>query len=373
MATQGWSALEVGEVVERAATTGRRLPSSPDLAPAVANLWIFNIASGRGDRARQISDDLFRIARDLGDDDVLLQAHHSAWSSEFFAGDFHSVIEHSEAGRALYDPERHAHHRHVYLGHDPAICSLNFAMAANAALGYRDRSKRYHEEGVALARRLDHAPSYANTLWRRSEVAAVHHDVATVQTMARELLELTERHGLRQPEPIARCYLGWAMALSGNPAEGIAQIEAGIRTLAGFGARINASYVCGLYAEALAAAGRYAEGLAQIDEGLASGPASGEVSYDFWLHRLRGELLLHLNGAADPAAEAAFRDGLAVARRRDAKGFELTLALPLARLLTERGRRREARELLAPLHGWFTEGFETADLIAAQALLDELT
>jgi hypothetical protein len=101
MAVQGWSAPDVGEVVERAAATGRLLPSSPELAPAVANLWIFNIASGRGDRATEIAADLFRIARDLGDDEVLLQANHCAWASEFFAGNFRTSLSHTDAGHAL--------------------------------------------------------------------------------------------------------------------------------------------------------------------------------------------------------------------------------------------------------------------------------
>jgi hypothetical protein len=135
---------------------------------------------------------------------------------------------------------------------------------------------------------------------------------------------------------------------------------------------MNASFVGGLYAEALAATGRYAEGLAQLDEGLVAGAASGEVTYNFWLHCLRGELLLHLNGAADPAAAAAFRDGIAVAHRQEARGFELTVALPLARLEAEGGRKDSARDLLTPLCAWFTEGLDAPHLVEAKALLDEL-
>jgi predicted ATPase len=217
MAVQGWSAPAVSEVVERAEALGRRLPSSPELAPAVANLWIFNIGSGRGNRAREIAADLFRIARDLQDDDVLLQANHCAWASEFFAGNFDAVISHTDTGRALYDAERHAQHRHVYLGHDPCVCALNFAMATNAVLGYFDRSTRAHVDGLNLAHRIDHAPSQANTLWRRAEALAAFRDVQRVRALSDELLVLTETHGLRQPRPMGQCYHGWAIALSGSP------------------------------------------------------------------------------------------------------------------------------------------------------------
>jgi len=367
MAVQGWSAPAVGEIVERAAATGRLLPSSPELAPAVANLWIFNIASGRGDRAKDIAADLFRIARDLGDDGVLLQANHCAWASEFFAGNFHATLSHADTGQALYDAERHAHHRHVYLGHDPGVCSQNFAMAANAALGHFDRSARAHADGMDLAGRINHAPSQANTLWRRAETLTVFRDVSRVRELAGELLVLTETHGLRQPRPMGQCYHGWTLALGGDPAAGLAEIESGLATLESFGARMNASCMRGLYAEALAVAGRHAEALAQLETGLALGNDVMEISYNTWLHRIRGELLLHMRGAAE-AAEA-FREGIAVARSQDARGFELTAALPLARLEAEAGRRDVARDLLAPLCSWFTEGLDTFDLIEAKALL----
>jgi len=340
------------------------------LAPAVANLWIFNVASGRGDRSRDIAADLFRIARDLGDDDVLLQANHCAWASEFFAGNFHTVISHAETGHALYDAERHAQHRHIYLGHDPGVCALNFAMAANTALGYFDRSARAHADGMKLARRINHAPSQANTLWRRCEANTVFRDVSGVREMAGELLVLTETHGLRQPRPMAQCYHGWALALGGDPAGGLIEIEAGLATLESFGARMNASCMRGLYAEALAAAGRHAEALTQLETGLALGNDVLEVSYDSWLHGIRGELLLHLRGAAE--AMAALREGLVIAESQEARGFELIVALPLAHLEAEAGRRDAARDLLAPLCAWFTEGLDTPDLKEAKALLDDL-
>jgi predicted ATPase len=126
----------------------------------------------------------------------------------------------------------------------------------------------------------------------------------------------------------------------------------------------------GLYAEALAAAGRHAEALTQLETGLALGNDVLEVSYESWLHRIRGELLLHLRGAAE--AMAALREGLVIAESQEARGFELIVALPLAHLEAEAGRRDAARDLLAPLCAWFTEGFDTADLKAAKALLDQL-
>jgi predicted ATPase len=243
-------------------------------------------------------------------------------------------------------------------------------MAAHAALGYFDRSGQAHADGAGLAQRIDHAPSRANTLWRRAEALAVLRDVPRVRELASEAIVLTETHGLRQPRPIAQCYHGWAIALTGDPAAGIAEIETGLATLESFGARINASCMSGLYAEALGAAGRHAEALTQVETGLALGTDYLEIGYNTWLHRIRGELLLHLSSAAE--ATAAFREGLAIARAQEAKGFELTIALPLARLEANAGRRDAARDLLAPLCAWFTEGLDEPHLVEAKALLDEL-
>jgi hypothetical protein len=239
-------------------------------------------------------------------------------------------------------------------------------MAANAALGHFDRSARAHAGGMESARRIGHAPSLANTLWRRAEALTVFGDVAQVHALASDLLTLTETHGLRQPRPMGQCYHGWATALSGDPA-GIVEIEASLAALESFGARMNGSCMRGLYAEALAAAGRHAEALMQSEASLALGHDVLEVSYESWLHRIRGDLLLHLRGAAEAAG--AYRSGLAVARAQDARGFELTPALPLARLETEAGRKDAARELLAPVCDWFTEGLDTPYLVEAKKLL----
>ena len=141
MNVHGWAAVEVGEVVERAADVGRRLESSQQLAPSIANLWIFHYSSGRLDAAEKISDDLFRIARELKSSEVLLQAHHCAWPVRWGRGGLVEAVEHIDAGLALYDEDRHAHHRFLYLGHDPAVCGLSIASLLHTLLGYPARAK----------------------------------------------------------------------------------------------------------------------------------------------------------------------------------------------------------------------------------------
>jgi class 3 adenylate cyclase/predicted ATPase len=372
MTVHGWSATEVGEVVERAAQIGRQLESSPELAPAIANLWIFNASRGRVDRCEEISADLFRMAGELGDADILLQAHHCAWATRFFQGRLNESAEHVAAGAKLYDVTRHAHHRHLYLGHDPRVCGMNFGASVQAALGYRDRARGLVADGFALARRLEHPPSLGNTLWRACEAFVMLGDVASVSATARELLELADAHGIPVPRAHALHYLGWALAHSGDAVAGLARMDEGMKMLERMGARVHATFVGGLVADALLIAGRYVEGLEQVRRTLEIGAQTGESSYASWLHRIRAELLKHTDGAAGAEIEASLNQAIAIAQQQDAKGWEIGATTDLARLWTEHGRRAEARDLLAPVYGWFTEGFETADLKAAKVLLDEL-
>ena len=139
------------------------------------------------------------------------------------------------------------------------------------------------------------------------------------------------------------------------------------------GSRVDTPLFLTLLAEALALAGKIEEGLAALDDALAQAAASGERGWDAEIHRLRGELTGRLPYPDPAKAEESFRTALAIAREQGTRGYELRAATSLARLWREQGRRAEAHDLLAPVYGWFTEGFDTADLKDAKRLLDELT
>ena len=139
------------------------------------------------------------------------------------------------------------------------------------------------------------------------------------------------------------------------------------------GARSSVPLFLTLLAEALALGGKIEEGLATLDDALAQAAVSGERGWDAEIHRLRGELTGRLPHPDPAKAEDSFRTALAIAREQGTRGYELRAATSLARLWREQGRHAEARDLLAPHYGWFTEGFDTADLKDAKALLDELS
>jgi len=167
---------------------------------------------------------------------------------------------------------------------------------------------------------------------------------------------------------------GWALAQQGQTKEGIEQITQGLRAYRATGAEINRSYFLALLAETYGTMEQPEAGLTVLTEALTVMDKTGERWYESDIHRLRGELILKQGtpDALQAEAESCFHQALDIARNQQAKSFELRAATSLARLWQQQGKRREAHDLLAPVYGWFTEGFDTADLQEAKALLDEL-
>ena len=165
---------------------------------------------------------------------------------------------------------------------------------------------------------------------------------------------------------------GWALVQQGCGEEGIDAIRRGIDADRGTGANIEDSHWLALLAEACSKTGNAAEGLRVVAEALAHVARTGIPYYEAEVHRLDGELRLLCEPTAAPAAEVCFQLALGIARRQQAKSWELRASISLARLWRDQGKVQQARELLAPVYGWFTEGFDTRDLKEAKALLEEL-
>lgn len=371
MSVHGWAAAEVGEVVERAADVGRRLESSQQLAPSIANLWVFHYASGRLDAAAKISDDLFRIAGELKSSEVLLQAHHCAWPVHWGRGGLIDALEHIDAGLALYDEEHHAQHRFLYLGHDPAVCGLSIASLLHAILGSPSQARDAGDRALALARRLNHDPSLVHGLWFVVEAQIAHHDVPGVIVNTAELLKLAAQHGLPLPQAIGRVYRGWALVSAGKNAEGIALALEGMAQLERLGARVFLSRAHCLVAESYLIVGQYAEGLAQVNKAIDVASEIGDAFYPARLFQTRARLM-RAAGLADDAIEADWRRSLELARSQGARLYELRAAIGIVRLWRDQGRSDDGCDLLNSVCNRFTEGHDTPDFKEAQGLLESL-
>ena len=239
--------------------------------------------------------------------------------------------------------------------------------------GYPDQAAETADRAVIHAREFGHAHTLAYTLWHTAAVGIFARDVARVERLADESAAISARHGLPFWFAFSEICLGWAVARRGRASEGIVRMRAGLAAAMATGARIFEPLHLGLIAEGLALDGRTKEGLALLDEALSRAADTGEAATEAELRRLQGELLQRLGTANADAAEAAFAQAVGEARRQGSRGYELRAATSLARLWQDQGRRAEARDLLAPLYAWFTEGFDTADLKEAKELLDELT
>ena len=288
-------------------------------------------------------------------------------------GLFADAHEHIERGIALYDEVRHEPHRYLYLGHDPAVCALGIDASVQWILGYPERAVRLEREAVALAKRLQHVPSLALALWFVGDSQIARDDITAVMTTATELRALCEEHGLPYQHAAALILLGWALARTGEVGEGTRQLVEGLGAWNQLGARAYVPHGICLLAESHLVGGRTAEGLECVARALAIAADTGEHWSVSRLHQLQAQLLLQMHGSDHESAETHLRTAIGTACAQGARGPELQAATTLARLWGDQGKRAEARNLLAPIYGWFTEGFDTPVLRDANALLDQLT
>jgi predicted ATPase len=238
-----------------------------------------------------------------------------------------------------------------------------------ALLGFPQKAMKLGAEAVTLARSLSHPYSLAHAMWGSAIVFQVFRQRESCHDLATELLELSQEHDFPMMRGTGMFFLGWATADSGDLQQGIALMEQGIALFSAV-RRLARPYMLAVLAGAKADLGKPGEALELLEDALASAEASGEHWYQAELHRLKGRLLV--DRSLDDESQACFQRAIEVSRGQRAMIFELRAVTSLARLWSEQGRSAEARDLLAPVYGWFTEGFDTLDLKQAKALLDEL-
>jgi predicted ATPase len=366
--TEAFISPAAAQAYARARELSERHGDAQQLFMAVYGEWQGMAGSGRVIAARPLSERLLRLTEGEADSGLRLQANHSAWTTDWFAGQPADGREHCEEGRRLYHPEQHRTHRFLFGGHDPGTCAGNVAGLTCWSLGYPDTGLARSSEALALAERIAHPLSLELVFLLR---AMLHLDRREPEPALRlinaaEALVAEQRLGFII-EP--RFFRGAALIGQGADEEAVACLREGLSTGAGRG---NCrAYGLALLAEALTRRGEHGAALAAVKEGMETQQAMGQQTWEPELYRVRGVALLGLNQREE--SQESLQEALGAAQRRQMKSYELRAATNLARLWWEQGRRAEAHELLAPIYGWFTEGFDTADLREAKALLDALT
>ncbi len=332
-------------------------------------VWQSTMTSGGIAAASPLSERLLRMAEREGDDELRLQAHHSGWTTWAAAGDPAKAREHADAGRLLYDPSKHASHRLVYGGHDPGVCARYSSAQAEWLLGYPEKALASIADALVLAERIAHPFTLGLALQISSVVYLNRREPerALRQVEAAEMLAAEQRLSLVYEPGILR---GAALLGQGAVDEAVAHIREGIANWTRLGRTFFLPYGFAFLAQGLNRQGDQAEALVALREGLAIADATGQHMGDAELHRLTGTVLFAENKLDE--GQASLQQALRIAQAQQAKSLELRAATSLARLWGEQGRRAEARDLLAPVYGWFTEGFDTADLKEAKALLEGL-
>jgi predicted ATPase len=239
-------------------------------------------------------------------------------------------------------------------------------------VGYADQAVQQSQEARTMADALAHPYYVSDTLLESAHLYACRREWQSVHAHAEAALALATAYGFARVAAQGTLFRGRALAAQGQPREGLRQMQQGLAAHRATGTVIGLPFWLAQLAEAYEQAGQVEAGVPLLVEALAVVDKTGVRASEAELHRLRGALLLQQPVPETPAAEACFQQALTVARRQQAKAWELRAATSLARLWQQQGRRAEARELLAPVYGWFTEGFDTADLQEAETLLDEL-
>ena len=363
---KGFIAVEAAQAYERACKLAEQQGDVHQLFTAVYGLWQSNIGSGAVEGAHRLSDRLLQLTADDADDGLRLQAHHSAWTTYLFAGEPAAAREHCEAGRRLYDPMQHGLHYRLYGGHDPGVCARYMGGQVYWLLGYPQKGLVIGSESLALAEQIGHPFSRATALVMN---ALLHLDrdepeLALQRLETAEALAVEQRLGLVLEPQLLR---GAVLTAQGAFGEAVVCLREGLASRPG--ARLRC-YALARLAEALSRHDEHGAALAAVSEALETQERTGQRRWEPELHRLKGVALLGLNRLED--GQIALEEAMRIARRQQTKPYELRAATNLARRWGEQGRRSEARDLLGPVYGWFTEGFDTADLKAAKALLDQL-
>ena len=357
----------VEHVYARACELARQVGGPEELFPALSGLAHSKMVLGHMQESRALSEEFLELARREDDPLILAVGHSMLAYAAWWQGDFVDVRDHSRQSLALYNSRQQGG---VPYDQDHGIVSGYLAALSTWMLGHPTQAIHAMDNTLAHARELDNPNSVGISLLFLAQLCQLRREPEPATKRAEEALAVAAEHGLPALELWCLLPRGWARAQLGDVAGGIADIRAGMDRRRAFGMGAVWPWFLALIAEAHGLIGQVQEGLTALDEALDWVQRNDERLYEAEVHRIRGELLLQ-KGVPDEA-ETCFQQALTVARDQQARSWELRAATGMGRMWLQQNRIEEARALLTPVYDWFTEGFDTADLIEAKALLDQL-
>ena len=394
IATMGYAALEVEKTYTRAKALLETMPNNermPLRFPILFGLWLSYLVRAKLQTARELGEQCLVMAQQQASTVLEVEAHRALGATLYYLGELRMAHAHVEAGIERYDPHQHPVHAFFHYLADPGMTLRSYSAPLVWCLGYPEQALTQLQAAQQMGEERPHPFSQVVSLHFGALLYQQRRDVEKVNTYATELLVICREHGFSVWEPTGRIMKGWALQQdAGNThEEGIALIREGIADWEANRSRVLRPVYLGILAQACGQAGKFQEGIQAIEKALEAVAESGERTNEAELYRLKGELLLQsgrdslLTCQADEQnecslthqreAETCFEKALTIARHQEAKSWELRTAVSLSKLMIHQNRHDDAYALLKPIHRWFTEGFETADLAEARELLKILS
>jgi predicted ATPase len=371
MAAKGTGASAVGEVYTQAQTLCDQVGTLPQRFRVLQGLYRFHMAQAHLPTAGALAQALADLAHRRRDRALMLEGQSALGSVALCRGDLAVARAHLEHCLSCDDTASPA--APIFRGgHHLRVTYLAWMARLLGTLGYAEQAQQRMQEALTLAQQIGHTPTLAYAQHVAAGLAQCHREVAATYAHADALMTFATAQGLGHRVEEGRILRGWALAMQGDAATGVADMQHGLLTHQDLGIKVMRPYYLALLAEALGQAAQPEAGLTILADACTLVTTTEARWWEAELYRLQGSLLLQLPRPAVDQAECCFQQALEVARRQQARALELRAALSLARLWQGQRKRVAARQLLAVSYCWFTEGLHTADLREAKTLLAEL-
>jgi predicted ATPase len=335
-------------------------------------LFIANIAAFNGDLARESAAQVLALAEKQGAKVPLMLGHAMMGSALVYTGNFAEGLLHHDQVIALHDPVEDRPLAGRY-GMDPRLGTLFMRSLALWALGYPEAAFASAEQAVSVARETGLGGALMLMLSNTGLIQLISGNYAIAKALSDELIVLAEQKGSMFWKTIGMLRQASLLALAGKTSNAVSMFTLSDSQYRSIGSKIYLPVYLSLLARACGELGQFDEAWSYIGEAMTAVETTKETWYEADVHRIAGEVALMSPERDAAKGEACFDCALEIARAQQAKSFELRSAMSMARLWRDQGKREEARELLAPVYAWFTEGFDALDLKQAKALLDKLT
>jgi predicted ATPase/class 3 adenylate cyclase len=370
IAIAGGPARETRNAFSRARDLSRKLEDRTHLLSILSGLWVGHLIGGETRNAIEVANEYFKLAQSAEDGSPTWVGHRMLGSGLTMLGEPAAARTHFQQVLTSYDPAHHARLAYWH-AHDPRVSSLGYLAHVTWILGYPEQSFEYLNRCLSEVKDSLHFNSKAFAHMWSALLFVFSSSNRDAEREARKLIEISKEYGSKFWSMPATIVLGTARVRSGDLNGGLRDIRDGLAMYQAAGGRQFQPYFLCLEAEACLRSGQTDAALASLTHARESLAETDQYLFEPEIQRLTGETIL-ARGEAMRDADIAYTAALDSARRMSARSWELRTATSLTRLWVDQGRRAEARELLAPVYGWFTEGFDTADLKDAKALLDEL-